>query len=362
MKTHRKAVIAAVLLLFCLIIRLYSLDENRAESGYSREFFPSLAVFLRYTFGFLPFSIGDILYGLLVGWIIVKLNGYFFYIFRNKTRPAPLTVIKKYGYKFLVLFCAMYIIFNLAWGINYNRKGIAWQIGLPPTEYNPEQLKEMNCLLIDKINLSKQALVDQKFVYPSNAGLFKMLSRSYRKLAETYPFLAYRQPSIKKSMWGKLGNYAGFTGYYNPFTGEAQLNTTIPKFLQPYTACHEVAHQLGYAKENEANFVGFLAAVASEDTLFHYSVYLDMFTYANRNLFETDSVAAKLYRKELIPAVQEDIKEWIAFNRKHRSLLEPAYRWMYGKFLHSNQQPGGIRSYSEVTGFLIAYYKKFGRI
>lgn len=163
-------------------------------------------------------------------------------------------------------------------------------------------------------------------------------------------------------MWGKLGNYAGFTGYYNPFTGEAQLNTTIPKFLQPYTACHEVAHQLGYAKENEANFVGFLAAVASEDTLFHYSVYLDMFTYANRNLFETDSVAAKLYRKELIPAVQEDIKEWIAFNRKHRSLLEPAYRWMYGKFLQSNQQPGGIRSYSEVTGFLIAYYKKFGRI
>jgi hypothetical protein len=362
MKTNRKAIVLSVLLGICLIIRLYSLGENRAEMGYSREFFPILAVFLRYTFGFLPLSVGDIFYGLLVGWVIVKLNSYFFYIFQNKSKPHPLKVIRKYSYKILVVACSIYIIFNIAWGINYNRRGIAWQLGLPVTEYSPEQLKEMNCLLIDRINASKQALVDQRFTYPSNAGLFRMLSASYKKLAETYPYLKYKQPSIKKSMWGKLGNYAGFTGYYNPFTGEAQLNTTIPKFLQPYTACHEVAHQLGYAKENEANFVGFLAAVASHDTLFHYSVYLDMFMYANRNLYETDSLSAKLYRKELIPPVQVDIREWMAFNKKHRSLLEPAYRWMYGKFLQSNEQPGGIRSYSEVTSFLIAYYKKFGHI
>jgi hypothetical protein len=87
-----------------------------------------------------------------------------------------------------------------------------------------------------------------------------------------------------------------------------------------------------------------------------------MFTYANRNLYESDSVSAKLYRKDLIPAVQTDIKEWMAFNKKHRSLLEPAYRWMYGKFLQSNEQPGGIKTYSEVTSFLIAYHKKFGHI
>jgi hypothetical protein len=78
-------------------------------------------------------------------------------------------------------------------------------------------------------------------------------------------------------LWGWLGNYVGFTGYYNPFTGEAQVNTTVPKFLQPFTASHEVAHQLGYAKEMEANFVGYLAASHSTDTLFRYSVYLDLF-------------------------------------------------------------------------------------
>ncbi len=69
-------------------------------------------------------------------------------------------------------------------------------------------------------------------------------------------------------MYSYLGNYLGFTGYYNPFTGEAQVNTTVPLFVQPFTTCHEIGHQLGYAKENEANFAGYLAAKSSPDAGF----------------------------------------------------------------------------------------------
>ena len=49
-----------------------------------------------------------------------------------------------------------------------------------------------------------------------------------------------------------------FLGYYNPFTGEAQVNTNVPAFVIPFTTCHEMAHQIGYASESEASFVGFL--------------------------------------------------------------------------------------------------------
>jgi hypothetical protein len=35
---------------------------------------------------------------------------------------------------------------------------------------------------------------------------------------------------------------------------------------------------------------------------------------------------------------------------------------MYGKYLQNNQQPSGILSYDEVTGLLIAYYKKNGTL
>ena len=265
-------------------------------------------------------------------------------------------------YKLFILCCSFYIVFNIFWGINYNRQGIAWQLGLKIEKYSTDELKEMNCLLIDRINTSKSTLTINKTAYPSNKELFKMVSNCYQNITAQYSFLKYEPPSLKSSMWGWLGNYTGFTGYYNPFTGEAQVNTSVPKFLQPFIACHEVAHQLGYAKEMEANFVGYLAAAASKDTLLHYSVYLDLFIYANRNLYYTDSVSSKLYRKDLSPAVIADLKEWTKFNKDHQSPVEPIIRWVYGKFLESNQQPHGIYSYDEVTGFIISYYKKFGKI
>jgi len=163
-------------------------------------------------------------------------------------------------------------------------------------------------------------------------------------------------------MWGWLGNYLGYMGYYNPFTGEGQVNTTIPLFLQPFTTCHEIAHQLGYAKENEANFVGYLAAISSKDEFFHYSVYLDLFLYANRNLYHSDSAAANTFTKQLLPAVKNDLIVWRKFNQRHKNPVEPVIRWMYGKYLENNQQPSGMLSYDEVNGFLIAYYKKYGKL
>jgi hypothetical protein len=205
-------------------------------------------------------------------------------------------------------------------------------------------------------------LINGHTVYPSSKKLFAAVQENFTAIDSIYPFLQYDHRSLKTSLWGWLGNYVGFTGYYNPFTGEAQVNTTVPKFLQPFTASHEVAHQLGYAKEMEANFVGFLAASASRDTLFRYSVYLDLFLYSNRNLRQIDSASAQYYSKQLLPAIKNDIQEWRTFNRRHKNPVEPVIRWMYGKYLESNQQPQGVWSYDEVTSFLIAYYKKFGRI
>jgi hypothetical protein len=362
MKPGKKGIIFLILLCICLIIRLYSLSETRVENGYSNAFFPYFGKVIRTLFGYIPFSIGDILYTMAIAWFIWKLFRFFRFLYKNRKKAAYWLRIKQFVYNVAILFAAMYIIFNIFWGINYNRKGIAWQLGLPEQKYTTAELREMNCLLLDKVNKSKQSLVKQNLPYPSDKELFRKVSDTYESLAKEYAFLAYKPVSLKTSMWGWFGNYAGFTGYYNPFTGEAQVNTTVPEFLQPFTSCHEVAHQLGYAKEMEANFVGFLAARSSPDTLFHYSVYIDLFVYANRNLFMNDSLSAKLYAKELDTAVKADIIEWRKFNRRHQGRLEPMVRWAYGKYLKSNQQPNGISSYDEVTGFLIAYYRKFGKI
>jgi hypothetical protein len=256
----------------------------------------------------------------------------------------------------------IYIVFNLLWGINYNRQGIATQLALTMEKYSPQDLKTVNNILLQKINENKAAIEKDGPITLKNNEIFKRSAAAYTEVSKKYPFLQYQTASVKTSLWGWLGNYVGFTGYYNPFTGEAQVNTSVPKFLQPYTTCHEIAHQLGYAKENEANFVGYLAAAASKDTLFRYSVYLNLFLYADRNLYSVDSAAAKSLAHQLLPSVKADLKELSDFNRRHQNPVEPVIRWMYGKYLQSNQQPSGVLSYDEVTGFLIAYYKKYGEL
>lgn len=340
-------------------MHVYANDSTRVENQYSTAIYPVFSRILRYIFGWLPFSVGDVLYGLAILWLIWKLaKGIKLLVKKQATWSGFASGIGN-GLRILLI---TYILFNLFWGINYNRQGIANQLQLKMEKYTPEDLKMINGLLLEKVNASKQSLVNQQAIYPSKKQLFAKVEEAYGNAEKVYPFLKYQPVSLKPSMWSWLGTYMGFTGYYNPFTGEAQVNTLVPKFLQPFTTCHEVAHQLGYAKEMEANFVGYLSATASKDTLLHYSVYLDMFVYSNRNLYGTDSVAANAYRKLLSPAVIADLKEWRTFSIKHRNPIEPIFRWVYGKYLQGNQQPQGVLSYDEVTGFIIAYYKKYGRI
>ena len=363
MKLRKKLVFAVILLLLSVALHWYSGSKIRVEMGYSTHFYDFLSRGFRYIFGFLPFSFGDILYGLLVCWLVWRIGRFFRNIIKKKY--SGLTKKEFYSKSLLdvFIFCAgIYLVFNISWGINYNRKGIAWQLALETKEYSTDDLKHINKILIEKINGSKDELVSGRVKYPSNMELYEKVNLAYRDAALLYPFLDYKPVSLKTSMWGWLGNYTGFTGYYNPFTGEAQLNTTVPKFLHPFIACHEVGHQLGYAKEMEANFVGYLAASRSPDPLFRYSVYLDLFVYAYRNLYITDSATAKMYKAQLSPSVMADLKEWSDFDKNHRSFVEPIIRTIYGFYLRGNQQPSGVLSYDEVTGFIIAYYKKFGRI
>ncbi len=359
MNPNKKWFTLALLLSAAIIIRFISLHPLLVENYYSSGIYPHISKVLKYVFGWLPFSIGDIIYGALIIWALVKLVKGIIKIFRRTYNWAHL---KTKVYSTVVSLLIIYISFNLLWGFNYNRKGITYQLGIKKENYSTSDLVMIDSMLVAKVNESKNTLIRQNKKYLTTKETFDAVAKAYAGISVKYPWLAYQPTSAKTSLWGWAGNYIGFIGYYNPFTGEAQLNTTVPKFLQPFTACHEVAHQLGYAKENEANFVGYLAAASSADTLFQYSVYLDLYMYAQRNLFMLDSTKAKYFSKQLIPGVKADLKELKKFNEAHQSPVEPVFKWIYGKYLEKNEQPSGLLTYDEVTGFLIAYYKKFGKI
>jgi hypothetical protein len=181
-------------------------------------------------------------------------------------------------------------------------------------------------------------------------------------LGDSLPFLRYAPSSVKGSLFGVLGNYLGYTGYFNPLTGEAQVNEHVPRFLSGFVTCHEIAHQLGYAKENEANFVGFLAARASSDSLLRYSAYFDMFLYANRQLYLEDSTQAMKFLRALDPIAQRDLADLRAFRVRYHTVVEDWVDQFYHQYLMMNQQPEGRKSYGRVVLWLLAQYRKDGGI
>ncbi len=359
METVKKWLPNLVLLSIAIIIHFISINTIWIEKYYSTGIYPYISASLMYLLGWMPFSAGDLFYGVFVIWLIYSVVQTFRFYMHNSISTDGLYISALKSIKWLLL---IYIFFNVFWGMNYNRMGIATQLGLRQEKFKPRDLRIIDSMLLNKVNSSKLAIL-QKSQHTFSTKLLKEGTKdAYEHISIQYPFLTNHPSSIKPSLWGWLGNYLGFMGYYNPFTGEAQVNTTVPLFLQPYVFCHETAHQLGYAKEDEANFVGYLAASASTDTFFHYSAYLDLFLYAQRNLFKTDSLAVKDFANQLLPEVKADLHEWSQFNKRHKNPAEPIVRWLYIKYLINNQQPSGELSYNEVTGLLIAYYKKFGKI
>ncbi len=350
---------SGVLLVAAIIIKIISLNSEWIEAHYSTSLFPRIAIFLRTITSWLPFSVGDILYGWIAVWLIIGLIKMIRSVVQKKiTRQSFLTAIGK-----IIRFCLwVYIVFNIFWGLNYDRLGIAYQLQLRPALYTTDELKSLTDLLIIKVNNSKKLLGDSLFQYPSYQQIFSETINAYESAKKKFPFLKYQNQNIKSSLYGKLGNYLGILGYYNPFTGEAQVNVTTPPFTIPYTACHEVAHQLGYATEDEANFAGYLVAKSSSNILFSYSVYFDLFNYANGILFYRDSVAARKNYRLLDTLVRKDEMEVRLFYSKYQNPLEPVITSLYGSYLKANNQPKGMETYNEVVAWLIAYEKKYKTI
>ena len=348
-----------LLITLAILIKFASTQPLWVEENYSNGLYPIISNILRSIFGWVPFSVGDLFYAFLVLVILFKTFQLIKYIFKKRVnRQYLLSGLKQVIFFFLFV----YVFFYGLWGLNYSRKGIAYQLNLEIKTYSAADVDTLTGLLQEKLNFYANSVdLKQRDSFNKKKTLFEKATEAYLYADNTYPFLNYDAQSIKPSIYSYLGNYFGFQGYYNPFSGEAQVNTTIPKFLEPFVSTHEVAHQLGYAKENEANFVAFLACKSYPNNIYRYSLYFDMYLYAITELDRRDSVLATGYRDKLHPQAIKDIDEYRDFLKRYRNQVEPVISWIYDGYLQANDQPEGKKTYNMVMAYLVAYYKKFGK-
>jgi len=347
-----------ILLFIAIVIKLFSLNEALVEQYYTYGFYPLISRLLRSLFGWIPVSIGDIFYLAAFIWLVWKTWKLISLLAKKQLQEYLSRVLFK---KYIRLVLWIYIVFNVFWGLNYNRQGIEHQLGLKVENYTANDVYELALSLQVKLNGYAMGVDSLKRLHlDDNSFLFREGVAVYHKIKEQYPYLSYQSASIKGSLYSHVGQYFGFTGYYNPFSGEAQVKTTVPAFIKPFILCHEIAHQLGYAKENEANMVAFLAGRESNNLEFRYSAYYDAYTYAIRELVRFDTTRFKELRLSVHPQFKKDYKTYLEYIYNSRNVVEPFMSDFYDSYLKMNNQPKGKATYNEVVAWLIAYMKKYG--
>src|SRR5689334_10595574 len=189
MKQRKCWILILGLAILAVVIHVFSSNSIRVEQYYSTGIYPYVSVLLWYLFGWLPFSIGDILYGAIVIWLLIKIGKGLRALFRRQLfSRGVIPVVQSWTIKVLLI----YIVFNILWGINYNRKGIADQLQLSMQKYSVGDLKMLNGMLLQKVNTSKSILSQARPAPMSNKEIFNRSLDAYKELSRQYTFLNYR--------------------------------------------------------------------------------------------------------------------------------------------------------------------------
>ncbi|MEH6407470.1 MAG: DUF3810 family protein, partial [Leeuwenhoekiella sp.] len=169
--------------------------------------------------------------------------------------------------------------------------------------------------------------------------------------------LDYPPKSVKNSLFRYPLSVMGFSGYLNPITNEAQINGLIPAHRWPLVTCHEQGHQLGFAKENEANFIGIMATTRNSDPYFKYSGYIFALRYCLNEIYLRNPQAAELLKNKLNIGILKNYAQSYEFWSSYANPLEPYLAVFYGNYLKANNQPLGMQSYNYVVALVVNYFK-----
>ncbi|QXP55481.1 DUF3810 domain-containing protein [Cellulophaga sp. HaHa_2_95] len=353
MNNRLKNVIALSLPLQIFLVRWLSNYPEYIEIYFSTGIYRYTSTFFRLILGWVPFSVGDIIYAFLIVYAIRYLVVKRKYIWTHK-----LVFLRNIA----MVLAVAYFTFNLSWGLNYHREPISKKLALTE-KCTKEELVSFVDALILKTNQTQMRIVgdSSKIVTNNftNKELFTKTIEGYTQLEKTHPFLSYTHYSIKESLFSYPLSYMGYGGYLNPFTNEAQVNALIPSFRFPVVSGHEIGHQLGYSAENETNLIGYIVTLNNEDIQFKYSAYAYALSYCLSNIKENDPELFTSLIAKVNGGVLQNYEAMNAFWLGYENITEPVFKAIFNSFLKANKQNDGIKSYSKVVYLMVSYHQKY---
>ena len=342
----------ATLISISLFIFIWGLSPIFVLSTYVNGIYPYISITLRWFSSIFPFAIGDLLYALLIIYIIYLIVKFFWRIKKSGWIKAdriqvPIAIINT--------FLIFYISFKLLWGLNYSRPSITTQLNISDEKYTIKELVILGNYFVNKTNQTRP-LISSNLSYNISYLREKSIS-AFQKSAKDNLFFNYKAPAVKSVINAFVISKIGIEGYYNPFSGEANVNMKLPPWVLPFVSCHEIAHQLGVAREDEANLVAYLVGKNSDDINLKYSVNYNMLRYI---LFEISMKSPEDYiamRDKISPGVLADFKKENEFWAKYNGDMSNYMSVTFDKFLKFNNQESGIESYQNIVVWLWNIHK-----
>lgn len=343
-----------------LLIHLARGNAEEVEHLYSRGFYHGMATALTALTGRVPFSVMEVIL-LLLG--VAALVFLVLWI-----REA----IRQKGHWWLVCLKRLWIIvsaasavffwFILTGDLNYYRIPVGQSLGLQTEATDVKTLWSLCHLLAGQAaELRPQCEEDSEGVFASSvtyAELAETATGAVTALDEIYGVQLFDlagQTRPKAMYFSEVMSYIQLTGVIFPYISEPNINVHQPAYGISSTMCHELSHICGFMREDEANFIGYLACISSENEAFRYSGYLTGWVYAGNALARVDRKRYIELTDQLCEEARQDLDENSDFWNRYESRVSEAATRMNDTYLKMNSQADGVKSYGRMVDLMLSY-------
>ncbi len=323
---------------------------NRTVSAFGRGLLSFLTVWI-------PFSFAE--------WIILLLPvaAVLLIVLAVKKFSATKAGTWRFAGVLFSVLCGIFVIFVWNFAPGYYGTTLDQKLDLERKPVSADELYQTAMILSQELEQVSDELIfpgdKQSSVMPySYEEMNRLLMDAYRSYAEDHDFPVHYYSRVKPVMLSEMMSRMHITGVYSFFTGEANINVDFPDYTVPYTAAHELAHQRGVAREDEANMIAFLICMESDDPYIRYSALLSVYEYVASALYSADP---NLYYRVAQQLPKNVIREEIAysefFKKYANTTASEISEAVNNAYLQSQGAPEGSRSYNMVVDLTVAYFR-----
>jgi len=354
-----------LLLLFPLsfvLIYVAKLNSDFAEHVFALRIYKWLSQIISMVTGIFPFSLAEILIILLPITFLFLFLRFIVKLIREKENRA--TRLWKGILNVLCILSVTLFLFVILGGINYYRYPFRHYSNLKVRDSSIHELYDLTLSLAMEANQLREMTngVDENGAFRLTLSVNELAEHAadaMAKLSEEYPVLGGNYGAPKPVLSSSLMSYTEITGIFIPFTMEANVNVDIPDYSIPSTMLHELAHLRGFMREDEANFISYLAGMKSEHPEIRYSSTMLALIISGNALYKEDTDLYFEIRDQYSEKVLIDIRENSRYWQQYEdTVISTVSNKINDTYLKANAQSDGVKSYGRMVDLLLAKYRK----